>query len=69
MNKKNKDKRQERMEDLLYVPQIVLAKYILDLEDTIDEAIEILEKDENKEPIEAILNNVGKALDILKGEL
>ena len=33
----------------------------------INSAINILEKDENKEPIEVILNNVGKALDILKG--
>ena len=36
--------------------------------DRIQKAIEILEKDENKEPIEVILNNVGKALDILKGD-
>ena len=39
-----------------------------ELGDRIDKAIDILEKDENKEPIEVILNNVGKALDILKGE-
>lgn len=39
-----------------------------ELEERIESAINILEKDENKEPIEIILNNVGKALDILKGK-
>lgn len=37
------------------------------LNNKIDKAINILEKDENKEPTEVILNNIGKALDILKG--
>lgn len=40
---------------------------IKELQEKIDKAIYIIEKDENKEPIEVILNNVGKALDILKG--
>ena len=38
------------------------------LQDRIDKAIQTIEKNENKAPIEVILNDIGEALDILKGK-
>jgi hypothetical protein len=35
----------------------------------IDKAIEIIEKSKNKAPIEVILNDISKALKVLKGEI
>lgn len=45
-----------------------LVKYVKSLEDRINKAIELIEKNENKGDTLAIMNDIGDALKILKGE-
>ncbi len=46
----------------------LLEKDVSILQKRIDRAIEIIEQNENKAPIEVVLNDIGLALKVLKGE-
>lgn len=51
------DRHQEELQDKVF-----------ELQERIDKAIQTIEKNENKAPVEVILNDIGEALNILKGD-
>lgn len=46
----------------------VLIKIVKEQQEIINKTIEIIERNENKAPIEVILNDIGEALKVLKGD-
>lgn len=57
LTKPDYDRQQEELQDKVF-----------ELQERIDKAIQTIEKNENKAPIEVILNDIGEALNILKGD-
>lgn len=57
LTKPDYDRQQEELQDKVF-----------ELQERIDKAIQTIEKNENKAPVEVILNDIGEALNILKGD-